>query len=77
MAVFCCLIGALAAGVVADSWRLGEVSLELFVPIWPVQVFLPLAFGVAAVRHALFATYPGLRPDERSALALENRGRQS
>lgn len=71
MTVFCVLIGALSITVVRDSWQLGEVSLELFVPIWPVQVFLPLAFSIAAVRHALYATYPGLRPNENSALAMD------
>lgn len=74
MTVFCVLFGALASGVVYDTWLLGEVSLELFVPVWPVQVFLPAAFIVAAIRHALFATYPPLRPIESSALKVSAKG---
>ena len=77
MTLFCVLIGALSVSVVHDSWRLGEVSLDLFVPVWPVQAFLPLAFSIGAIRHALYATYPKLRPDENSALALNGAGTRS
>lgn len=71
MALFCICIALLAARVVGESWRLGEVSIDLFWPIWPIQMFLPLAFGVAALRHSLYVLYPSLRPAEQSALALE------
>ena len=69
MALFCLLIGLLAARVVTGSFELGVVSVELFVPIWPVQLFLPLAFLMAALRHGVYAAYPALRPGEQNALA--------
>ena len=69
MALFSGAFGLLAARVVAGSWRLGEVSIDLFVPIWPVQIFLPLAFLTAALRHAIYAFVPELRPADSSALA--------
>jgi TRAP-type C4-dicarboxylate transport system permease small subunit len=71
MALFSAAIGLLAARVVAGSWQLGEVSIDLFFPIWPVQVFLPVAFFIASIRHALYAIYPELRPVENSALAID------
>ncbi len=70
MAVFCALIGALATRVVLGSWELGEVSIDLFAPVWPVQLFLPLAFFAAALRHGLYAVFPALRPDDSSAMAM-------
>lgn len=62
MALFCLALGLLASRVVLGSWRLGELSIDLFLPIWPVQMFLPLAFLGAALRHGLYAAFPGLRP---------------
>jgi TRAP-type C4-dicarboxylate transport system permease small subunit len=70
MAVFCLAIGLLAARVVFVTWQLGEVSLELFMPVWPVQLFLPLAFAAATVRHLLYAFFPELRPDESNAMTM-------
>lgn len=69
MALFCCGIGLLAANVTAESWSLGVVSIDLFMPIWPVQIFLPLAFVAATLRHLVYALVPGTRPAETSALA--------
>lgn len=70
MALFCALIGALAARVVAGSWQLGEVSIDLFLPVWPVQLFLPLAFFAAAVRHGLYAVFESLRPEDTNAMTM-------
>ena len=74
MALFCLAIGLLASRVVFGSWQLGEVSIDLFLPVWPVQLFLPLAFLDAALRHLLYAGYPALRPTEQSALAIPESG---
>ena len=63
-ALICLALGLLAARVVYGSWQLGELSIDLFLPIWPVQLFLPLAFGVACLRHLIYAGYPALRPVE-------------
>jgi hypothetical protein len=35
------------------------------------QLSLPLAFGLAALRHGLFGLYPALRPVERGEGDLE------
>lgn len=69
MALFSLAFGLLAGRVVAGSWRLGEVSIDLFVPVWPIQIFLPLAFFAAALRHSIYAFVPALRPSDSSALA--------
>jgi len=67
MALFCIAIGSVALSVVLGSWRLGEVELTLFLPVWPVQAMLPLAFFVAALRHLLYSLYPSLLPVESGA----------
>jgi len=67
MAFFCAALGSVALNVVLGSWRLGEVSLDLFLPIWPVQAALPIAFFVGAFKHGLYAFCPALRPVERGA----------
>ena len=68
MALFCAAIAWLSASVALESRALGEVAVELFLPVWPVQVFLPLAFSAAAIRHAIYAWVPELRPEESAAL---------
>ena len=72
MAVFCFAIAALSLGVVLGSWQLGEVDIDLFLPIWPVQAALPAAFLAGGLRYTIYALCPALRPQETSALALEN-----
>lgn len=62
MAVFCLVFAWVAAGVVADSLAMGERSAVLRVVVWPVQAVIPFAFGLAALRHAIYALYPALAP---------------
>lgn len=70
-ALFCGAAGWLALLVVLESRRLGAVSLDLFLPIWPVQALLPAALFAAAIRHACYTFYPALRPAENSAFAQQ------
>lgn len=70
MALFCSAIALLAARVVFTSWQLGEVSIALYLPIWPVQLFLPLAFTAATVRHLLYVFFPELRPGDNNAMTM-------
>lgn len=62
MALFCAVLAVLGADIVLETWRLGEVSPVLGNPVWPVQLIVPLAFGLAALRHGLYALWPSLRP---------------
>ena len=62
MALFCLGFAIVAGGVVLDSYAMGERSAVLRVVVWPVQAVIPVAFGVAALRHALFGCFPALRP---------------
>jgi TRAP-type C4-dicarboxylate transport system permease small subunit len=55
----------LALGVVSETRELAEQSTILRWPVWMFQLSLPLAFGLAALRHGLFGLYPALRPVER------------
>ena len=64
MALFCLAFCILAAGVLAETFALKERSVVLRLVIWPVQAVIPVAFGIAAVRHGLYAIWPVLRPPE-------------
>lgn len=60
------LFGAAAAGLclsmLRESIELAETDPVLPVQIWPLQGILVAGFALAAVRHALYALYPALRP---------------
>ena len=62
MAAFCGGFTLLAGLVVAETAALGERSSVLGTLVWPVQLFIPLAFGLATIRHALYALCPELAP---------------
>ena len=70
MAAFCAAIGGVALAVVLGSYRLGEVEITLFLPVWPVQAMLPLAFFTGALRHLIYALLPELRPAESGAFDM-------
>jgi TRAP-type C4-dicarboxylate transport system permease small subunit len=59
------ILAILSWGVVVETRELAEASTVLRLPVWPVQLCLPLAFGLATIRHALYGLAPDLRPAER------------
>ena len=63
MALFCLAFAILAVQVVAETYQLQERSVILRIIIWPIQAVIPLAFGLATLRHGFFAIWPALRPD--------------
>jgi TRAP-type C4-dicarboxylate transport system permease small subunit len=67
MALFCLTFCLIAAGVLAETFTLKERSVVLRLVIWPVQAVIPVAFGIASVRHGLYAIWPVLRPPEVAA----------
>jgi len=69
MAVFCAAFTLVAGSVVGESIALEERSVALRIAIWPFQAVVPLAFGIAACRHLVYALMPELRPAESGALA--------
>lgn len=62
---FCLAFAWIALRVVIETYELDERSVVLRLVVWPFQSVLPLAFLIAAVRHAAFAVWPVLRPGER------------
>ena len=62
MSVFCLAACVVAGQVVGESIALDEKSMILRWSIWPVQGIIPLAFALAAYRHALYSFYPSLSP---------------
>jgi TRAP-type C4-dicarboxylate transport system permease small subunit len=62
MALFCLGFAVVAINVVAESFAISERSTALPVPVWPIQAVIPAVFLIAAIRHAAFCLFPGLRP---------------
>lgn len=62
MALFFAVLAGLAAHVTLESFQLAERSTVIGVPVWPVMAVMPLAFTLVALRHAVYARYPALRP---------------
>ncbi len=56
------VVAGLCAAMAAQSLALGDVSSVLRMPIWPVQATVAAAFALPALRYALYAAYPELRP---------------
>jgi len=69
MSGFCLGLGLVGITVVAETIALDERSPVLGNPIWPFQALIPLVLLVAALRHALYAAQPSLRPPDASAYA--------
>jgi C4-dicarboxylate transporter, DctQ subunit len=59
-----------AVGVVQETRALEDRTIVLRWLVWPVQLVLPVAFGLGAVRHGIFALVPALRPAEKGEAEL-------
>lgn len=66
-ALFCAAFAAIALLVTAETARLGDINPVLGWAVWPAQAVLPLAFACLALRHAIYAVRPELRPRARDA----------
>ncbi|WP_101759102.1 TRAP transporter small permease [Oceanicoccus sp. KOV_DT_Chl] len=56
----------LGVQLVLESYALAEKSSVLLIPVWPVQLLLPLAFVLSSIRYLLFSFYPALQPVNES-----------
>jgi len=65
------LLGWVAVGVVQETMALEDRSIVLRWLVWPVQLVLPVAFALGALRHCIFGLVPTLRPVERGEADLE------
>ncbi|MFM7533481.1 MAG: TRAP transporter small permease [Rubrivivax sp.] len=61
-ALFSVAAAWLCLTMLRESIELAETDPVLQVQIWPMQGILVAGFILAAVRHALYARYPDLRP---------------
>ena len=53
-----------AAEFVANTYAFRETDTILQIPIWRVQIILPIAFILAAIKFIVHAAYPAHKPDE-------------
>ncbi|MCB1419790.1 MAG: TRAP transporter small permease [Notoacmeibacter sp.] len=50
--------------MVSFSLVIGETDLMLGIPMWPIQMAIPVGFGLSAIRYLIYALYPDLAPEE-------------
>lgn len=58
------VIAATAVQFVALTFSFRERNQVTGLPLWPIQLALPLGFGVSALRHYCYAFWPALAPAE-------------
>ncbi len=51
--------------MVAFTRLIEERDIALDTLVWPVQLTLPVAFALSALRHLFYATFPALMPEEQ------------
>ncbi len=51
---------------VLDAHEFGDMARVIDIPLWYLHLVVPYAFVATALRYALFALYPSLRPEEIS-----------
>lgn len=57
-----------AVDMVSFSRMIGERDLTLGWLVWPVQIILPVAFALSAIRHLIYAAFPDLAPAEEEQM---------
>ncbi len=78
MAAFCGAFVWIAATVVTETFELGERATVLrSVPVWTIQIVLPIAFTLAAVRHLLYGVFLELAPRRSHLIAAEQAAAQA
>lgn len=61
----CLFFGVYAVEFVEGAKKLGETDMVLQIPVWPIQLIVPYLFLISAVRYALYAVFPAIRPAEK------------
>ena len=54
-----------AIAFVGESLEFRDRAEVIGIPLWPIQLVFPYAFGTAALRHLIFFVAPGTRPGHR------------
>lgn len=63
------LLGFVWIGVrfVLEAHEFEDMARIIDIPLWYLHLIVPYAFATTALRYALFALYPALRPEEVSS----------
>jgi len=56
--------GVIAIQFLLDAIEYGELARTIRIPMWTIQIVVPYAFFSTALRYAIFALDPSLRPKE-------------
>jgi TRAP-type C4-dicarboxylate transport system permease small subunit len=63
-AAICAALAYFSAVFVYDTFTFNETDTILNVPIWRIQIVLPIAFGFAMIKYLLHAAVPSSKPTE-------------
>ena len=66
---FFCFLGILGIMFVMQSFEYKEKAAVLYWQLWPIQLVIPYAFFSTAIRHAIFAAWPELKPSGQETVA--------
>lgn len=67
--VFFSAAGVFAILFVIQSYEYSEKAAVIYWQLWPIQMVIPYAFFSTALKHGIFATWPGLKPSSGEAAA--------
>ena len=67
--VFFCAAGVFAILFVMQSYEYKEKAAVIYWQLWPIQLVIPYAFFSTAIRHGVFAIWPGLKPNAEESVA--------
>lgn len=48
---------------VGESIEFNDKAAVINIPLWPIQMIFPYAFGTASFRHLIFFLLPGVKPE--------------
>ena len=66
-ALFCGVLCWYSAAVVIETASFDERSVSIGLPVWLIQLALPLAFASAVIRNLCFVVWPSLAPAQSGA----------
>ena len=67
--VFFCVAGYFAILFVMQSYEFKEKAAVIYWQLWPIQLVIPYAFFSTALKHAIFAGWPALKPTAEETVA--------
>lgn len=72
-ALFCGVLCWYSAAVVIETASFDERSVRIGLPVWLIQLALPMAFASGAIRNLCFAIWPAVAPQQSGSEPVGSR----